>query len=259
MKRIFVDTNDGQIHCRTEGTGEPILLLHQVPCSSSEFSEAIPILGKYFRVIAMDCPPYGDSYKPIKELEIEDLAHTALELLDALNIGKAHIAGHHSGATIAVEIAATYPQRVDKLILSGCPSLSEEQRIAWRNNSPYRALEITRDGWFMRHIWDFVIQRIPEDQLNKAYEFALDYMKAGARSEDGHQAAFRYEIISKIERIKQPTLVLGGDKDLLFQFHETTLKHIPHAQSYVIKGGTVQTPRLLPQEWVNAILQFLKG
>ena len=118
---------------------------------------------------------------------------------------------------------------------------------------------MTPDGWFMQHIWDYIVQRIPQDQMDKAYEFALDYMKAAPRVEEGHRAAFSYEILPKLEKIKQPTLVLGGDKDVLFAYHEATLKHIPHAQSYVVKGGTTQMPRLLPQEWARATWQFLRS
>ena len=258
MKRMFVDTPEGQIHCRTEGMGEPLLLLHQVPCSSDEFAGVISLLGQHFRVLAMDFPLYGDSYKPAKEPEIEDLAQATLDFLDALGIDTAHVAGHHTGASIAVELAAEHPERVNKLVLSGCPSFSYEDGLAWLNNPKYKALEVTPDGWFMQYIWDFTIQRIPENQMDRAYELTLDYMKAAPRVEEGHRAAFSYEILPKLKKIKQPTLVLVGDKDVLFPYHEATLKHIPHAQSYLIRGGTAQTPRLFPQEWAQATLEFLR-
>ena len=93
--------------------------------------------------------------------------------------------------------------------------------------------------------------------MDKAYEYALEHMKAGPRVEEGHRAAFSYNILPKLEKIKQPTLVICGDKDLFFPYHEVTLKHIPHAESHIIEGGNVQTPRLLPQEWAQITLQFL--
>ncbi len=259
MKRMFVDTPAGQIHCRTEGTGEPLLLLHQVACSSAEFSEIIPILAQHFRVLAMDMPLYGDSYKLTKEPEIADLAQATLDFLDALDINKSHIAGHHTGASVAVELAAEHPERVNKLVLSGCLSLSHEDSIAWLNNPKYKVLEVTPDGWFLQFIWDYIMERIPQDQMDKAYEYALDYVKAAPRVEEGHRAAFSYEILLKLEKITQPTLVLCGDKDVVFPHHEATLKHIPHAQSYVVKGGNAQTPRLLPREWAKVTLQFLRS
>jgi len=258
MKRMFVDTPDGQIHCRTDGSGEPLLLLHQYPSSSAEFSEIIPILAKHFRVVAMDLPIYGDSYKPAGEPRIEDYLETPEgKKIRQRYLKNPKIAGHHTGASVAVELAAEHPERVNKLILSGCPTFSLEEGLAWMKR--YKPLELTPDGWFMRHIWQFTMERIPENQMDKAYELALDYMKAGPRVEEGHQAVFTYDILPKLAKIKQPTLALCGDKDSLFPYHQPTLKHIPHARSHIIKGGNVQTPRLLPNEWAQATLQFLKS
>lgn len=259
MQRIFAETPGGQIHYRMEGSGEPLLLIHQVPCSSAEFLEVIPRLSIYGKVLAIDLPPYGDSYKPIKELQIEDLGKIVLQFLDNLSIKQANIVGHHTGACVAAEIAAERPDRVKKLVLSGCPSWSQEESLAWLNNPNYRPLEITPDGWFLKHIWRFTTERIPSDQMEKAYELALEYMKAGTQSEDGHRAAFKYRILPKLERIKAPTLALCGSKDVLFKFHDATLKRIPHAQSFIIEDGNVQTPRLLPDQWAHAIAEFLKA
>ncbi len=256
MKRMFVDTPGGQIHCRAEGTGFPVLLLHQVPNSSSEFMGVIPILSQNFRVLAMDLPLYGDSYKPARPPVLEDLAQSVLDFMDALEIDKAHVAGHHTGASVAVELAVEHRQRVERLVLSGCLSFSRVDRLAWLNDPRYRDLKVTPDGWFMQHIWEYVMQRIPDD-MDKAYELALDCLKGGIRVEEGHRAAFRYDILPKLKKIKQPTLAICGDRDTLFPYHQATLKHIRHAESYVIRGGTTQAPRLLPQEWGQAVLQFL--
>jgi len=64
MKRAFIDTPEGQIHFRTEGRGEPVLLLHKASLSSEEYKEMIPILAKNYRVIAIDVLGCGDSDQP---------------------------------------------------------------------------------------------------------------------------------------------------------------------------------------------------
>jgi len=177
----------------------------------------------------MDLPLYGDSYKPAKEPDVKEMAQVTLDFLDVLNIQKTHIGGHHTGASVAVELAAEHSHRVNKLVLSGCPALTPEQGRMLIENSPYKELEITPDGWFLDAIWDLVTKRYPPDRMDKAYEFALDYMKAGTRAEEGHRACFGYDILPKLRKIKQPTLALCGDEDVCFQYHETTLKYIPHA------------------------------
>ena len=64
MKRGYADTPEGQVHYRTEGNGEPLLLLHKAGLSSDEFTEMLPFLGKKFQVIAMDVLGYGNTDLP---------------------------------------------------------------------------------------------------------------------------------------------------------------------------------------------------
>jgi len=255
---MFVDTHAGQIHCRMAGEGEPVVVLHQIPMSSSEFSDALPILGDHYWALAMDFPLFGDSYKPVGELRVENLAEAVLEFMDALDIKKAHVVGHHMGACVAVELTSGHPERVDKMALSACPSWTQEQGDKLLGSGKYKKLKITPDGWFMQYIWDYAMERIPRDRINAAYDLALDFMKAGSRSEEGHRAALRYDIIPKLKKMKHRTLVVCGDKDLCYPYYETTLKLIPHAQGKIIKNGPAQTPRLFPEEWARVVLEFLR-
>src|SRR5580700_1341608 len=114
IRRGFADTPGGQIHYRTAGSGPIVLMLHQTPRSSDEFLDVIPAFAKHFRVIAMDTIGYGDSYRPLdKSTKIADFAKAAVQLLDYLEIGRAHVVGHHTGSVIAMELAAVHPDRVD--------------------------------------------------------------------------------------------------------------------------------------------------
>jgi len=46
MKRTYADIPEGQIFYRTEGEGEPVLLLHAGVTSSDEYKKVIPFLSK---------------------------------------------------------------------------------------------------------------------------------------------------------------------------------------------------------------------
>ena len=131
MRRGYADTPQGQIHYRTDGSGELVLLLHQIFLSSAEYNDIIPRLAQSYRVIAMDTLGHGNSDNPpggisaykdykVDDFTIEDHADNIVSFLDALDINKASLVGHHGGATLAAEVAASYPDRVDKLVLSGC-------------------------------------------------------------------------------------------------------------------------------------------
>ena len=120
MKRLFADTEEGQIHYRTEGNGESVLLLHKASLSSDEYTEILPLIGKKFRAIAVDILGCGNSDQPKFKPQIEDYARNIIQFLDTLKIGKTDIVGRLFGASIAVEIATVYPARVNKLVLCDC-------------------------------------------------------------------------------------------------------------------------------------------
>src|SRR5476651_316764 len=109
IERSFVSTPSGRIHIAAAGSGQPILLLHQTPRSWDEFREVLPLLGRHFRAIAMDTMGYGDSDQlPMEAISIENLAASAHQLLEALGHRSVVVVGHHTGAVIALEIAAAY-------------------------------------------------------------------------------------------------------------------------------------------------------
>src|SRR5882757_9276115 len=118
VERRFVTTEHGRIHTAIAGAGFPVLLLHQTPRSWDEYRDVLPLLGRDFRAIAMDTPGFGDSDAPEGDPSIEVWATAAFALLDALGEKEFAVVGHHTGAVIALEMAATAPDRVSALVLS---------------------------------------------------------------------------------------------------------------------------------------------
>ena len=107
---MFCESALGQVHCVVagEGAGAPLLLLHQTPRSTDEFAEVLPLLARQRRVIAIDTPGYGCSDRVPGQPSIADYAGAAIDVLDALGIEQATVVGHHTGAVIAVELAAAF-------------------------------------------------------------------------------------------------------------------------------------------------------
>src|SRR5271169_2351017 len=113
IERSFISVASGRVHLAAAGVGRPILLLHQTPRSWDEYREVLPLLGRHHRAIAMDSMGFGDSDPlPPGTISIESLAVAAHEVLVALGHRRAVVVGHHTGAAIATEIAAAYPDSV---------------------------------------------------------------------------------------------------------------------------------------------------
>ena len=110
IERSFVSISSGPVHVAACGAGRPILLLHQTPRSWDEFREVLPLLGEKYRAIAMDTVGFGDSHPLPAGLDsIEAWAAAAHEVLAALGHRSATVLGHHTGAAIAIEMAASRP------------------------------------------------------------------------------------------------------------------------------------------------------
>jgi len=259
MRRAYVVIPEGQIHYRAEGSGEPLLLLHQTPFSSDEYSEVIPILAKSYRVVAMDTLGYGNSDKPPQGYQIEDYARSIVNFLDALDIRTTNVVGHHTGATLAVELAATYPERVDKLVLSACSLYNPEERKAFLNNPRFTPMEITEDGSFLMKQWKKCWATSPHMTLEIAYKIFVANMMAGPRLHDAHYAAFRYEKEPKLPLIKSPTLLMVGTEDIFYNKLEAVKSLIPRCRTKVIRGAGNVVTLEKPREFAQAILDFLQN
>jgi pimeloyl-ACP methyl ester carboxylesterase len=260
MKRSYVDIHEGQIHYQMDGSGENLLLLHSTGMSSEEYFQMIPILARTHRVIAMDLLGYGNSDKPPLGFRIEDHALSIVHFLDALGFKKTSIAGHHGGSRLAVEIAATWPERVDKLVLSGCPWYSSEERQVLPNDPKFSPLEIKGDGSFMMELWH-TFRSLCQTELKPEVmcKMMAAALMAGTGFHDLHQAAFHHDIEPRLRLIKSPTLLVAGTKDMFYSQLETISQVIPQSKTQVINGAGNFTCLEKPDEFAQAILDFLKG
>jgi pimeloyl-ACP methyl ester carboxylesterase len=256
MKKAYANTPSGQIHYLTEGEGRPLLLLHQLPLSSDEYREMIPAIGKRFQALCIDIPGYGHSDEPDRYYTIEDYASSVIQFLDALNIGKASIVGTHSGAAISVEVAAAYPERVDRLILNGCPYLPPEERKARLADPKYDPMKIEKDGSHLIKIWEKARGWSPHSDPLYWHRWVVDCLNSGER--DAHQALFRYEMEKRLPLIKCPILLIYGTEDFLYSRMKDTEELIPGCKTKVIEGGGFILGYERAGEFSEAILEFLE-
>ena len=119
MKRFLCDTALGQVHGVSAGSSAetPLLLLHQTPRSIDEFAEVLPLLAAESRVIALDTPGYGCSDRVSGRPGVADYAAAVVQVLDHLGVDRVVVVGHHTGAVIAVELAAAFPDRIERVVL----------------------------------------------------------------------------------------------------------------------------------------------
>ena len=70
------------------------------------------------RVYAVDLPGHGYSEGPVIE-NVEEMANWVIRFMDAAGVDGATIMGHSMGSLIALDLASRYPERTERLILTG--------------------------------------------------------------------------------------------------------------------------------------------
>ncbi|WP_197910341.1 alpha/beta fold hydrolase [Desulfosarcina ovata] len=256
--RGFVNTPKGQIHYAEAGQGEPVLLLHQTPRSWTEYREVLPILGQRYRAIAMDTVGFGDSYRTSEKASIEHYAAGVIDFLDAMEIKRTSLVGHHTGGAIAVELAATWPQRVNKLILSSCPYTDEEDREIRKTRPPIDDVAFSPDGSHLIELWNKRRAFYPQDRPDLIASFVLDALTVLDRIEEGHNAVNRYKMEEKTRLITAPTLIMTGTEDpASYPRMEPLSKAIRGSVSVEVKGGMVPMPEQMPEIFSQCVIDFL--
>jgi len=267
IKKAFLDTEDGQILYRIGGEGESLLLLHMTPRSSDEFRELMPIFAQNRCAIAMDLLGLGDSDKPPRIYSMADYANTIIVLLDELNINKTSILGSHTGAYVAAEVAAAYPERVEKLILSNIDDLNEEEQATLLKGL-YQAFQIKENASELKERWSARQSYISSQELNN--RCFVDEMKCYGYPPYGALAVTAYcgNIQERLSLIKCPTLILSGTEEikLLKQLglskpenRQAIAQAIPQAKMLEIEGGTLCVMNQMPEEISRVVVDFLDG
>src|ERR687888_129317 len=89
------------LHYSSEGSGEPLVLIHGVGGDSTSWDAVAPALAARFRVVRLDLRGHGRSPLLTGPCTIDDFAHDVLQVMDALGVTAACIAGNSLGGQIA--------------------------------------------------------------------------------------------------------------------------------------------------------------
>lgn len=109
--------NGIEIEYDVVGTGEPVLCISPVLADGFRPLVTEPSLATRYQLITYFKRGWGGSTHPTTPVSIADHAEDAAALLAHLDLPRAHVAGHSSGAAVAVQLALAHPSRVQSLAL----------------------------------------------------------------------------------------------------------------------------------------------
>ena len=258
IHRGYVDSSVGQVHYRYAGEGEPLLLLHQSATSSIVYEPIIQHLASSYSTVAMDTPGFGMSDYPEEKFTVPQYAEIVVEFMDALSITSADFFGHHTGASIACEVAAIAPARVNKLILNGPPLVEPDE--GQRRLANVTPLVLTKDGSYVQRLWEYLIRETPPDKkldVKNMHNELVWRLKAGPRFIETYEAVFTYNMASRLPLIEAPTLVMAGETDTLVEYVGRTARLVKRSRQHIVPGATNFMMLQEPEELAEIIRDFL--
>jgi pimeloyl-ACP methyl ester carboxylesterase len=255
--RAYADTPFGRLHYASAGEGPTLLLLHQTPRSHDEFREVQPLLATGRRVLAMDMLGFGMSASLPAPQRIEQFAAGAFALLDALGVPDAAVLGHHTGAVVALEMAASAPDRVRALILSSTPWTGPEYRT---HDPAVDNVPCAQDGSHLTELWRIRQPYYPAGRPDLLERFVRDALAVDPA--EGQRACGRYVMENRADLVTAPVLLLGASADPFGMRDLPVVRdRLVNARSVAVRtveGGTVPVMEQAPQEVAAYVNEFLR-
>ncbi|MBB6372036.1 alpha/beta fold hydrolase [Chryseobacterium shigense] len=228
----YLELKDTKLYYEIYGEGEPLFLLHGNSGSIQDFYQQIPVLSKQFKVIAIDTRGQGKSMDTSrKDFTYTQFADDVKALADKLGLNKINIAGWSDGGITGLEFALKYPENCNKVIAIGANAFPEgvDDRLVSHMKNQLLVLNIENKPE------KFNEKRLVKIMLNEPHISKKDLTK-----------------------IKNPVLVIAGDKDVIKQEHtEMMAKQMPNAELKIYKDATHMIPFEKADELNGDILKFL--
>ncbi|HEU4801408.1 MAG TPA: alpha/beta hydrolase [Gemmatimonadales bacterium] len=251
-----------------KGSGEPLLLISTGPIADSfqPLRSEGALAGKYRLITYRQRRPASDGPSPTP-VPFEEHAADAAALLRHLGVRRAHVAGHSTGASIALQLAVEAPQLVHTLALlepplMGVPSAGAfferagpalEAYSAGDHEAAMRGFLVVASGLDWPTCRAAVERHVPggvAEAVKAADNFFASYLPAlGAWQFGPEQAA----------TITGPVLSLWGtDTERFFaEGHELLQAWFPQLESCTIEGIAHLLPMQRPAPVARGIADFL--
>lgn len=258
MLQLMID-----LHFEREGKGSPFVLITGYTANLGTWKSIRTQLAKHFDLILFDNRGAGRSEVPKKPWSLQTMADDVHALLEHLKIPKTHLLGHSMGGAIAQAFAHTYPDKVDKLILSNtfikvhpAPVCNLVTALKMRKAGVKQELLIENH---LPWIYSNTFLSNPKN-IEMAIQMKLNdsYPISEAGQEKQLQAILDFDSHPWFHTLKAKTLVIHGEEDIICPFDAHLLaKKIPNATLKLFPKQAHFPHIEIPDAYASTLLHFL--
>jgi len=268
IRRGYLDGPSGQIHYRRcagrsakSDSGEPLILLHQSPLSSTQFEAVMPALAAVgFDVLALDMPGFGMSDVAADGATLEDFAEIIPAGLRAMGWSSAHLVGHHTGAVLGAVFAASHPSAVKKLVLNGFPLLGKTERDHFATFY-FGPKDPKPDGSHLLIAWENRLRSTPGwTDLRLMHRYTVEALHRDGSNWRAFPLVVSADLESVLRRLSVPTLMFTNTGEDLYQSSRRAHALRPDFFAYAeLEGGSHDIVDEQPANWIREVVRFLRA
>ncbi len=231
----YADIRGFKMYYEIYGKGEPLLLIHGNGGSCNNFSGQIPYFAKHYQVIIADSRAHGKSVDPTDSLGYEMMAEDFNALLDYLKIKSCYVIGWSDGGNNGLLLAIHHPEKVKKLAITGANLWIDERAIP---------VDVLSEP----DVYGDSLRRAPQTQEVK------NSLKVW------HLVATEPNIsLKQLNEIKCPTLVIGGDHDIILPKHTLLIaENIPQSTLWILPNSGHSTLINYREQFNKTVGDFFK-
>ncbi len=233
-----------------EGEGEPLVLLHGLFGALSNFRDLIEHFRQSFKVVV--------PMLPLFELDIFHTTVGGLErhvhrFIEAMGYRDIHLMGNSLGGHVALVHVLKHPERIKSLILTGSSGLFENgMGDTYPKRGDYDYIKKKTEMTF------YDPATATKELVDEVFEITNNRLKvikiiALAKS------AIRNNLGEELSKIKQPTLLIWGNNDIITPpfVGEEFQKLIPNSELYFIDKCGHAPMMEVPEEFNKLLERFL--
>jgi pimeloyl-ACP methyl ester carboxylesterase len=252
------------------GAGPPLVLVHGLGGSASNWVELIPLLSGRHRLLVPDLPGHGGSSALPAVSGLEPFADRVALVAEREGMLPAPIVGHSLGGMVVLRLALRRPDAVQALVLAGAAGLSignvwgrqllslftsvRPGRLAGR----YRS-RVSRSPLLRRLVFGFVSVADPVGLTDTAVEGFLGAQLLHTDVDSAWQALRVDDPRQQLEAVRCPVLVLWGSEDVQLPLDDAfEYTRRLHARLRVVPGCGHLLIGERPDACADAIETFLR-
>jgi 3-oxoadipate enol-lactonase len=251
--------NGVEIYYETVGEGAPVVLLAGLADDRTSWSGQLPALSRHHLVVVFDNRGVGASSVPSGPYSIEEMADDAHAVVQELGIAPVSAIGSSMGGAICQRWALRYPSDVERLVLTN----------TWAERDPF--LDALFSHWIVLGESGSG-QRIMESLLLFCY--SADYLQTHPATVHeflalppppltgfvgAAQACKAHDVLDDLQAIRQPTLVVAGEHDILTRpaLSQRIVESMPAARMMLLPAGHMIFWEQ-PEAFSDLVLRFLE-